>query len=216
VDTLGGWRTKSVKNSNWLDLNKSTYFKEIFVDSETSMAILSGFPSYPPEENILIPVDHMAAARDEINQKAGSRRMLSHGLISPNMPRWREEATRQVQKLGPIPAWKLYTADGQGGKRGWWLDDEQVAYPLYKHSLELGSRISAFTKARCHGLERGVLSREGRREGGPRLATAQFHHLPLGLPAGGGHHRHKTDEAADQEPLRRSRKHVRADGGRRP
>jgi uncharacterized protein len=156
VDTLGGWREKSVKNSNWLDLNKTTYFKEIFVDSETSMAILSGFPSYPPEENILIPVDHMAAARDEINEKAGSRRMLSHGLISPNMPSWREEATRQVQKLGPIQAWKLYTADGQGGKRGWWLDDEQVAYPLYKHSLELGVKNLCIHK----GLAVTVLNEE--------------------------------------------------------
>jgi len=138
VDTLGGWRAKSVKGSSWLDLNKATYFKEIFLDSETSLAVLSGFPSDPPDQNILIPVDHMAAAREEINGKAGSRRMLIHGLISPNLPNWRDEAARQLRQLAPIQAWKMYTADGLGGKRGWWLDDEQVAYPFYKYTMELG------------------------------------------------------------------------------
>lgn len=155
-DTLGGWRAKSVKGSNWLDLNKANYFKEIFLDSETSMAVLSGFPSDPPGENVLIPIDHMAAARDEINQKARSRRMLCHGLISPNIPNWRDEAARQVQRLAPIQAWKMYTADGLGGKRGWWLDDEQVAYPFYKYTLELGVKNLCIHK----GLHVVVLNEE--------------------------------------------------------
>jgi len=137
VGTLGGWREKSVKGSNWLDLNKTTYFKEIFLDSQTSMAILSGFPTDPPDQNPLIPIDHMAAARDEINEQAGSRRMICHGLMSPNMPKYQDEATRQVEKL-KVDSWKMYTGDGMAGKRGWWMDDEKVAYPFYKFTQELG------------------------------------------------------------------------------
>ncbi len=135
VDTLGGWRKKSVKGSNWLDLNKDTYFKEIFLDSETNVAILSGFPTHPPEPNPLIPVDHMAVARDEINQKAGSRRMICHGLMPPNMSNYQDEARRQVEKL-KVDSWKMYTGDGMAGKRGWWMDDEKVAYLFYKFTQE--------------------------------------------------------------------------------
>jgi hypothetical protein len=58
------------------------YVKEIFLDSETKIALLSSSPSDDPAWELLSN-DQMAAARTSINQAAGSRRLLCHSVITP-------------------------------------------------------------------------------------------------------------------------------------
>jgi len=114
-------------------LHRANYVKEIFFDSDTVMACISGAAIGPPKTWVL-PSEEMADTRNFVNELAGSRRMLCHGLGTPNSPAWIDDAERQVKEL-KIDAWKFYTGDPAGP---WRHDDEKVAYPFYERSRKLG------------------------------------------------------------------------------
>jgi hypothetical protein len=67
-------------------LNRVHYVKEVFGDSDTTMAIISGVPSRTWDKNPL-PPDQMVATRKYVNDLAGSQRLLSHGLLPPTWAR---------------------------------------------------------------------------------------------------------------------------------
>lgn len=141
-------------------LNRAHYVKEIFGDSETVMAIISGVPTREWNRNPL-PPDQMAGTRDYVNGLAGSQRLLSHGLLRPNLgKRELEEMERQVKKLR-VCGWKMYTG-AELGERAWFLDDEKVAYPFWERSRKLGVRnlcvhkglpLGAFNEKACTPLD---------------------------------------------------------------
>ena len=80
-------------------LNRVHYVKEVFGDSDTVMAVISGVPSRDWNKNPL-PPDQMVATRAFVNHLAGSRRVLSHGLLRPNLGKKElDEMERQVKKL---------------------------------------------------------------------------------------------------------------------
>jgi uncharacterized protein len=114
-------------------LHRANYVKEIFFDSDTVMACLTGAAIGPPAGYVLSP-DQLVATRNLVNEAAGSRRMLCHGIGTPMNPAWLEDAERQVKEL-KIDAWKFYTGDPSGP---WRHDDEKVAYPFYERTLKLG------------------------------------------------------------------------------
>lgn len=116
-------------------LHRANYVKEIFFDSDTVMACISGAAIGPPKAWVL-PAEEMANTRNFVNEMAGSRRMLCHGIGTPSNPAWIDDAERQVKEL-KIDAWKFYTGDPAGP---WRHDDEKVAYPFYERSLKLGVR----------------------------------------------------------------------------
>jgi predicted TIM-barrel fold metal-dependent hydrolase len=117
-------------------LNRAHYVKEVFGDSDTVMAVISGVPSRTWDRNPL-PPDQMVATRAYVNDLAGSRRVLSHGLLRPNLGKKElEEMERQVKEL-KIDAWKMYTG-AELGEGGWRMDDEKVAYPFWERTRKLG------------------------------------------------------------------------------
>ena len=122
------------------DLYLGNYIKEIFLDSDTTVAVLSGIPSATDAGNIL-PPDQMAETRDTINRLAASQRLVAHGLASPNKgPTDLDEMRRQAADL-KISAWKCYTGLAFGAPpRPWRIDDEKVAYPMLELSRRLGIR----------------------------------------------------------------------------
>src|SRR5262249_8999941 len=65
-------------------LNRVPYVKELFGASDTVMAVISGVPSRDWDKNPL-PPDQMVSTRKFVNDLAGSRRLLSHGLLRPNL-----------------------------------------------------------------------------------------------------------------------------------
>jgi hypothetical protein len=146
-------------------LNRAHYVKEVFGDSDTVMAIISGVPSREWDKNPL-PPDQMVATRKYVNDLAGSRRVLSHGLLRPNLgPREFEEMERQVKEL-KIDAWKMYTG-AELGEKPWFMDDEKVAYPFWERTRKLGVKnlcvhkglpLGAFNEKACtpHDLERAA------------------------------------------------------------
>ena len=83
------------------------YMKEIFIDSDTKVALLSGAPFDDPSW-WLLSNDQIAGARDAVNNIAGTRRMFSHFVFTPNYPGWMEEVDRAIAELKP-DGWKGYT-----------------------------------------------------------------------------------------------------------
>jgi hypothetical protein len=83
----------------------------------------------------------MTHFRDEINRITRSRRMLAHGLITPQLgQRDLDFMDLQAQAL-KVDAWKGYTgAAPKGFDRGWFVDDEKIAYPMLERARKLGVR----------------------------------------------------------------------------
>jgi predicted TIM-barrel fold metal-dependent hydrolase len=118
------------------DLYLENYIKEIFLDSDTTVAIISGLPSASEPTNIL-PPDKMAETRAVVNRLASSRRVVTHGLIIPSRgTRDLDEMERQARDL-KVEAWKGYT--GQLiDERSWTVDDVKVGYPMLEKARRLG------------------------------------------------------------------------------
>ena len=138
-------------------LNRAHYVKEVFGDSDTVMAIISGVPSRDWDKNPL-PPDQMVATRKYVNDLAGSQRVLSHGLLRPNLgAKEMVEMERQVKEL-KIDAWKMYTG-AELGEKAWRMDDEKVAYPFWEKTKKLGIKnlcvhkglpLGFFNEKACH------------------------------------------------------------------
>ncbi|MFM8247612.1 MAG: hypothetical protein ACKN9M_11765, partial [Burkholderiaceae bacterium] len=66
------------------------YLKEIFLDSDTSVALLSGAPFDDPNW-WLLSNDAIQNACRAVNKMAGTVRMLGHAVITPKYPNWMDE-----------------------------------------------------------------------------------------------------------------------------
>jgi predicted TIM-barrel fold metal-dependent hydrolase len=134
------WGNKDLtgKEHKWEDLYLANYIKEMFLDSDTVMAVITGLPAKTDAENVLPPAE-MIETRAEINGLAKSRRIIAHGLFSPDLGKQDMEAMhRQFEKM-KVEAWKGYPGQplADGGV-GWWMDDEKIAYPAYEYSRKIG------------------------------------------------------------------------------
>ncbi|MBK8809935.1 MAG: amidohydrolase family protein [Acidobacteria bacterium] len=138
----GAWGNTSLvgKEHKWEDLYLANYIKEMFFDSDTSMAVITGLPAKTDDQNVLTPSE-MFETRAEINGLANSKRLLSHGTFSPDLGRSQlESMARQFEQLKP-EAWKGYPGQPLAdGSVGWWMDDEKIAYPFYEYSRKIGIR----------------------------------------------------------------------------
>jgi uncharacterized protein len=124
-----------------LDMLKfDNYMKEIFLDSDTKMTLLSGAPFDDPTSWFLSN-DQMHSAAQTVNAVAGSKRMLFHSLVTPKQPGWMEELDRCIAEVKPS-SWKSYTIgdplNPKTTKYPWRLDDETVVYPWYEKAVKAG------------------------------------------------------------------------------
>jgi predicted TIM-barrel fold metal-dependent hydrolase len=116
------------------------YVKEVFLDSETTIALLSAAPS-DEANNMILDNDQLARARAIVNAIAGSRRLLCHSVIRPGQPGWLDEIDRAIEILKP-DSWKGYTVGDPLAPSGypWRLDDEKLVYPAYEKMQKAGIR----------------------------------------------------------------------------
>jgi hypothetical protein len=121
------------------------------------VACISGIPAATEDMNTL-PYAEMVRTRDWINRITSSHRMVSHGLLMPDISVTQNQERMHVQAENlRIDAWKGYTGLGLGSDpRGWWLDDEAISYPALEHSRKLGVRNVCLHK----GLALGVFDEE--------------------------------------------------------
>jgi predicted TIM-barrel fold metal-dependent hydrolase len=115
-------------------LGQLNFVKEVLVDSQTSVAVLSGVPN-----GVILGPDLMFRTRDLVNDLAQSERAIMQAMIDPKRPPGTptsiETLERQVNELG-ARALKVYTYNGN-----WRLDDETVAYPMLEEVQRLGLRL---------------------------------------------------------------------------
>lgn len=118
------------------------YMKEIFMDSDTKVSLLSGAPFDDPSW-WLLSNDQINGARAAVNKIAGSRRLLSHFVFTPNYPNWVEEVDRAIATIKP-DGWKGYTVGDplspSTKNTQWRLDDEKLMYPVYEKMVKSGIR----------------------------------------------------------------------------
>ena len=120
------------------DLSWENMVKEVFLDSETTMGLISTPPGPYPEEAV-VPPKEMTHIRDEINRVTQSRRMLAHGLITPQLGQVDLDFMDRQAATLKVDAWKGYTgAAPKGFDRGWFVDDEKIAYPMLERARKLG------------------------------------------------------------------------------
>jgi predicted TIM-barrel fold metal-dependent hydrolase len=146
------------------------FVKEIFFDSETSVAVISGVPGREVNKNLagkvlegrdrnggVLPSWLMSKAKKELNDLAGGQRAFCQGNCAPNhywnpkenkpdFPALFEQMEREVKTYG-IDSWKWYchTDPGRSGN-GFRMDDEKLAYPFYEKSKEMGLKVFSVHK----------------------------------------------------------------------
>ena len=119
------------------DLSWKNFVKEVFLDSETAIGLISTPPGPYPQEAV-VPPKEMAHIRDEINRVAGSRRMLAHGLATPQLGAADLDFMAMQAETLNVDAWKCYTGScPKGFDRGWRMDDEVIAYPMLAQARKL-------------------------------------------------------------------------------
>ncbi len=122
------------------DLKFANYFKEIYFDSDTKVALISGSGSEEPRDWFLTN-EMKAEARAKVNRLSGARRMLSHAIFMPGMPGWMEAVDRAITELRP-DSFKGYTVGDNTNKQlarhPWRMDDEKLLYPFYEKLAKAG------------------------------------------------------------------------------
>ncbi|WPB86855.1 amidohydrolase family protein [Sediminicoccus rosea] len=139
-----GWNPDLVGREQTIqDLMEANWFKEVFLDSDTKVALISGAPS---EEAIdwFLTNDMKFDARKRVNDAAGNKRVLSHAIFTPGKPGWMDEVERCIEQLRP-DSWKGYTIGDNTNKHlaihPWRMDDERLMYPFYERILRAGNNI---------------------------------------------------------------------------
>jgi predicted TIM-barrel fold metal-dependent hydrolase len=116
------------------------FLKEVYLDSDTRVGLLSGAPFDVPDRWFLTN-DQIKQAADTVNAIAGTRRLLYHSLITPKQPGWLEEVDRCIEAVRPT-SWKGYTIGDPLSptttKYPWRLDDEKEVYPFYERAVKAG------------------------------------------------------------------------------
>jgi predicted TIM-barrel fold metal-dependent hydrolase len=138
-----GWNKALAEKEQTLDdLKYDNYLKEIYLDSDTKIALLSNSPSEVPED-WFIPQEQVFATRERVNREAGSRRMLAHFTITPGWPGWLDQIDEAIERFKP-DSWKGYTVGDNThkelAKHPYRLDDEKLMYPFYEKAVKSGIR----------------------------------------------------------------------------
>ena len=96
------------------------FIKDVFMDSDTDVMVLSFVPSTRAAEPVTI--EAADAVRRIVEKLEGTHRLLVHGRVNPNQP-GDLETMDELKEKWHVSAWKTYTQYGPGG-RGYFLSDD--------------------------------------------------------------------------------------------
>src|SRR5258708_6013181 len=103
-----GWNKALAEKEQTLDdLKFGNYLKEIYMDSDTKVSLLSNSPSEVPED-WFIPQAQVFETRERVNREAGPRRMLAHFTITPGWPGWLDQVDEAGERFKPA-SWTCYS-----------------------------------------------------------------------------------------------------------
>ncbi len=118
------------------------FVKDVFLDSDTDMMVLSLVPSTPDSEPLTI--QEADAVRKIVDTMEGTHRLLLHGRVSPNQAGDIDGMDELAERWG-VSAWKCYTQWGPRGK-GFFLSDEDTGIPFIEKARKLGVKVIAIHK----------------------------------------------------------------------
>jgi uncharacterized protein len=135
-----------------LCIDADAYLHKIFLESDTTVAVLSGFPAAlctdgnrtgcgNPLEN-----DAMAKSAARFNAIAHSQRVVHHCQVNPT-----DHLDLQLGIMESIKAqygvwgWKTYPEWGPDGK-GWYMDDPKSGIPMIEKARSLGVNVVCMHK----------------------------------------------------------------------
>ena len=117
------------------------FVKDVFMDSDTDVMVLSFVPSRRDAEPVTIGAAD--AVRRVVEKLEGTHRLLLHGRVNPNQPGDLEGMDELKEKWG-VSAWKTYTQWGPDGK-GFFLTDD-VGIRFIEKARKLGVKNIAVHK----------------------------------------------------------------------
>ncbi len=129
-------------------LGPDAFIRDMFLDSDTDLAVLSFVPSTRDKEPLTI--EEAAATRAIVERLQGTHRLLLHGRVNPNQPGDVEDMERVVTDYR-IAAWKCYTQWGPDGK-GFFLDDD-IGIAMIERARALGVHNIAVHKGLPFGKQ---------------------------------------------------------------
>lgn len=141
------------------------YLRCVFVESETSVAVISSTPGNVGGD-MLITNAQMVAMRELFDRMDGSGRLLNHTVVRPNlgdielMPEW-------AAAYKPV-GWKVYTTglmnennNGFEPATDWRLDDDQVGFAFLEQARAVGVKVVCAHKGISNLVESGSPSDVG-------------------------------------------------------
>jgi len=129
-------------------LGSDAFVKDVFLDSDTDLVVLSFVPSTRKGEPLTI--EEAAATAQIVEKMQGTHRLLLHGRVNPNQAGDLEGMDMLAERYR-IAAWKTYTQWGPDGK-GFFLDDE-AGIAFIDKARKLGIRNIAIHKGLPFGQQ---------------------------------------------------------------
>lgn len=124
-------------------LDRAAYLHDMFLASDTTMALLSDVPNSGPDD-APIPFDDALGTQALAASltTGGASRVLVHNVIAPNFgpldARLDDMSARAA--TGNVAAFKVYTAWGPD-RQGYALDDPAIGLPVVERARELGVKV---------------------------------------------------------------------------
>ena len=168
------WNPAMQKDAVGLGIDRykfDNFLKEVYLDSDTRVGLLSGAPFDDPD-NWFLSNDQIKQAADTVNRIAGRQRLLYHSLFTPKQPGWLDEVDRCIATVRPT-SWKGYTIGDplspQTTKYPWRLDDDEADGSVLRQDRQGGHHHGVHPQGpAAEGLRdldpgRGVALRQRRR-----------------------------------------------------
>src|SRR5688572_21426366 len=124
------------------------FVKDVFLDSDTDMMVLSFIPSTRRDE--VLPIAEADAVRQIVDRLEGTKRLLIHGRVNPNQPGDIEDMDELANRW-KVSAFKSYTQWGPSG-RGFYLTDD-IGIRMIEKARALGVRNICVDKGLPFGQE---------------------------------------------------------------
>jgi hypothetical protein len=129
-------------------LGPDEFVKDVFLDSDTDMMVLSFVPSRRDAEPLTIAAAD--ATRRVVERMEGTHRLLLHGRVNPNQP-GDVEAMDELAGRWRVSAWKTYTQWGPDGT-GYFLSDD-VGMRFIEKARALGVKVICIHKGLPFGRQ---------------------------------------------------------------
>ena len=124
-------------------VNRAAYLHDLFLASDTTVALLSDVPNSGPDD-APVPFDDAVGTQQLAAEltHGGAARVLVHNVIAPNVGDLRSRLDDMTANVatGKVAAFKVYTAWGPDG-RGFSLEDPAIGLPVVQHAHDLGVKV---------------------------------------------------------------------------